>query len=431
MASMYLDHPWMPLGVAPPGLGEKVKEDSTVVCGCGAMYLPNSNFCAKCGAGRPKPSSDKPEQEIAEILALFKGLQVGAAQVVFDTVLRALSDSAEAAVAGINANMQTVACAMSGQEDCEDSVAGTGQGLSHAVAQALDAVGLRRAVALGGSRFSCHVGFHTHQQTICHLLHLIVQLTLFPEEQVVNSAVQAGTPFSAFACSDTQVSIKSRAVETNTPPLPPPPPKKGGSYVAVRIGGGFHLFQAPVDPADGSNFPREKDPCPRSPSSPSKPCLGDMAKETMRLSSTPAGSRPQTPRSPAKMNLASQVVEFGWAEDTPQSTTAPPRELAPEKQPFAFGARSDKTPADRYQVGAFVHGGFGGVDKVAALDAETKKKQNGNGITLYRCLRPASTHSNKTSPRIGSPKGSRPKSAIPTRTTPRIEAVAHVLINRL
>mmetsp|Transcript_38272 Transcript_38272/g.83365 ORF Transcript_38272/g.83365 Transcript_38272/m.83365 type:complete len:434 (-) Transcript_38272:79-1380(-) len=355
------------------------------VCGCGNMFLPDSSFCSKCGAGRPSLSSNGssgPGPDIAELLALFKGLQVGAAQGVFEKVRQALSDAAETALAGINANMQTVTCAMAGLD-------GTGA--------ALEAIGFRKPVPLGNTGFSCHIGFHTQQQTICHLLHLVVQLTLFPQDQMVNFSAQAGVPFSGYTSSEAQAEVKVAVSSSQTPPPPPPPPKKPGPCVGVRIGGGYHLFQTPEENSNDDELPEEEPlggtlfPPSRPPSPPrTRPLLEDMAKETLRISPTQSPPHRQDPR-----------------ELTPEHPV--------QKKPYVLGARSDGTPSERFRVGAFMSRS---AETAVIRDKEIRGRRDGEGVQLSRYLGPPA-YAALESPRAPGQRKARPVSARLQRETVR------------
>jgi len=331
-----------------------VKKATREVCSCGHAFASEASFCPRCGGKRPV--KDSCFTSLAEMVAMVEGLQTGAAQGVFDTVKAALESAAQSAADAINANMKTLVCTAAGS----DSVNG------------LEAVGLLRTVRLKGAAFSGHIGFHSNQQVICHLLHLVVQLALFPQGPMTNATHQVGCPFSGLLQKEAQTDPKpilERAMQTDPEPAPPPP-RNYGPCVGVRIGGGYHLFHAPDEssgpgPRASSSASGRASPSPtsreKSPSAQQRPLLEEMANETVRLSAADVTTPPPCPR------------EF--LDETGQNM-------------YSFGARSEATRHDRFRVGAYVPSA-GDVEKVVGERdlRDVKKRRDGEGVVLYRVLR--------------------------------------------
>lgn len=80
---------------------------------------------------------------------------------------------------------------------------------------------------------SCHVGFHSNKQIIGNLLHLVVQLALFPTPNCAEQSVQAGTP---------QHLLPVRGTQT----LEPPPKAEHAAQTDIsrhkRVGGGYEVW---------------------------------------------------------------------------------------------------------------------------------------------------------------------------------------------
>lgn len=146
------------------------------------------------------------------------------------------------------------------------------------------------------SHCSCHFGYHSNEQTIGHLLHLIVQLALFPRPESEDVALQANVVESSevsLQCNleplrvDSLTQTEGEWLEVVEPPHVSAPVKKvvpaipapvNGEWQematkGVRIGGGYHLLSEPPtchrsqSPDHRSQSPRRTSRSPAGPRS--------------------------------------------------------------------------------------------------------------------------------------------------------------------
>lgn len=363
-------------------------------CSCGAAFHDEASFCVRCGARRPH-AGKLYFASFAEMLSMADGLQTGAAQGVFDAVKLALDTAARSAAEHVNDSMRKIICAMDGS----GSIA------------AVEAIGNFKAVSIGDARFTGHVGYHSHGHTICHLLHLVVQLALFPRGPVANFAGQAGCPFSDLVPREQQVDptpTLEAACQVDSP-TPPAPPKMRGSYVGVRIGGGYHLFNAPdIESDDGERIcslggtpasdrpstapsrgetlpgpPRCASPSPASlHSKQRRPLLEDIAAETVRLSSSP-----HSPKGYLGWSETPSELEASGRPSSGRTSPGPgggePLVEVTQKNPYEFGARSDAVPMEKYRVAAFSQEHR---ETTMLSNREMIRHRDGEGIFLSRYL---------------------------------------------
>eukprot|EP00931_Biecheleriopsis_adriatica_P101439 TRINITY_DN76577_c0_g1_i1.p1 TRINITY_DN76577_c0_g1~~TRINITY_DN76577_c0_g1_i1.p1 ORF type:complete len:541 (-),score=87.43 TRINITY_DN76577_c0_g1_i1:320-1942(-) len=111
---------------------------------------------------------------------------------------------------------------------------------------------------------SCHVGFYSNHQVIANLLHLIVQLSLFPRCGTRDSELQVGSRSARIAehgvsTQDGMAGVADVCVQTSWTQRNAGRPREclhdGGSH-AVRIGGGYHI----VYDQDGDTSGRSASP---------------------------------------------------------------------------------------------------------------------------------------------------------------------------
>lgn len=438
-------------GCKPPGSSFLAQEATYEECSCGSAFHDDASFCIRCGARRPH-AGKLYFASFAEMLSMADGLQTGAAQGVFDAVKSALDTAARSAAEHVNDNMRKIMCAMAGSGSIS----------------AVEAIGDFKSVCIGDASFTGHVGHHSHTHTICHLLHLAVQLALFPRGPVANFAGQAGCPFSSLI-DRAQHFVPTPTLEAACqvdPPPPPPPPKKHGPYVGVRIGGGYHLFNAPDNESEdgdkmstfGSTLPSERpstagtrsetfpgpprcaSPPPTSPRGKQKrPLLEDIAAETVRLSASPrahspSGQRhwPDTPTDPETTGRPS----LGRPASGRATNGEPLCELT-RKSPYEFGARSDAVPMEKYRVAAFSQEQR---ETTMLSNKEMTRHRDGEGVFLSRYLG-QSPKPLRSGDRRSRPDGERRPMSSPGRpmsspggrarrdnsSTPRVGSPAHAL----
>jgi len=243
---------------------------------------------------------------------------------------------------------------------------------------------------------SLHVGFHSQIEIISHMLHLIVQMALFPRPEQSATGVQANSRSVFSAHQDVQVGSrgqpKSKAVQhpsrnykvpgwrpvvdgaTETRPKGGPPAwrrsikdaqqSKSSRPAIVRIGGGWHVLR--------------NEPEPENPSA------------TVAPTASPASS--------------------------PSRSCSPD----PERHPFAHGAPSRDTPLDRFSFGAYASGSSFG-HTYASKDPEKVAKEVHRGklrhYGFYRVLKPREPISESPTLALGN-GGSTPRGpATPRRGT--------------
>jgi len=386
----------------------KALDDACHSCG-EALSQRGSTFCPRCGQRRPPHS--------CELQGLMDALQAGATRGVFDKVRDTLLQSAEAAVAGMNTNIKMLANTMPERG-----------GLA-----AVESIGPRRAAELKGAQFTVHVGYHSNQQIICHLLHLVVQLALFPHKQTFNFTDQKGCALNELECNGMQAAPTMAETETQTPPppAPPPPPPKVGPHVGVRIGGGYHLFPVPSRDDQQQQQQQQQPQSPaqhtvQQPTEPTSPGKGGTKTRRAQIHSEPPGARRRDPSADADRPLLGELAEetltitsdWNYVLQRPQGPTEEPtmleRELrarqheptkptsylveAPKRtSTFALGARSESTPRDKFRIGAYTHGGH--LQSEAVLESKDAMiNREGEGIQLCRYLH-SSPRANNPSPR--------------------------------
>jgi len=386
------------------GAGDlKALDDACHSCG-EALAQRGSTFCPRCGQRRPPRGG--------ELQGLMDALQAGATRGVFDKVRDTLLQSAEAAVAGMNTNIKMLANTMPDRG-----------GLA-----AVESIGPRRAAELNGAQFAVHVGYHSNQQVICHLLHLVVQLALFPHKQTFNFTDQKGCALNELVCDGMQAAPTMAETETQTPPppAPPPPPPKVGPHVGVRIGGGYHLFPVPTrDDQQQQQPPQTPNQQPSEPTSPGRGGTGSGSRRA-QIHSEPPGARRREPSTDADRPLLGELAEetltitsdWNYVLQRPQGPAEEPtmleREIrarqheptkptsylveAPKRtSTFALGARSESTPRDKFRIGAYSHGGH--LQSEAVLESkDAMTAREGEGVQLCRYLH-SSPRANNASPR--------------------------------
>lgn len=381
---------------------------------CGEHFpLLHADFCSRCGQRRPPRG--------CELQGILEALQAGATHAVFDKVRDTLLQASETAVAGMNTNIKLLASSMPDR----GSLA------------AVESIGLRRVAELKDAQFACHVGYHSNQEIICHLLHLIVQLALFPHKQTFNFTNQKGCALNELECNGMQAAPTLAESETQTPPppAPPPPPPKVGPHVGVRIGGGYHLF--PVPPRGEQQQQDQDQQQPQSPAlqTADLPLLGKGgaagSRRTSQIHSEPPGARRRDPSADADRPLLGELAQetltiasdWNYVLQRPQTPAEEPsmmeRELrARQQEPtkptsylveapkrtstYALGARSESTPREKFRIGAYSHGGHQQSEAVVeSKDVMTARE--GEGIQLCRYLH--------TNPKAGdgSPRGKKTK----------------------
>jgi len=388
----------------------KALDDACHSCG-EALPQQGSTFCPRCGQRRPPRG--------CELQGLMDALQAGATRGVFDKVRDTLLQSAEAAVAGMNTNIKMLANTMPDRG-----------GLA-----AVESIEPRRAAELKGAQFAVHVGYHSNQQIICHLLHLVVQLALFPHKQTFNFTDQKGCALNELVCNGMQAATTMAETETQTPPppAPPPPPPKVGPHVGVRIGGGYHLFPVPTRDDQQQQQQQQQPQSPtqhtaQQPAESTSPGRGGMgSRRTAQIHSEPPGARRRDPSADADRPLLGELAEetltitsdwnyvlqrpLGPAEEPtmlerelrarqhePTKPTSYLVEAPKRTSTFALGARSESTPRDKFRIGAYSHGGH--LQSEAVLESkDAMTAREGEGIQLCRYL--------QTSPRAAnsSPRG--------------------------
>lgn len=225
-----------------------------------------------------------------------------------------------------------------------------------------EAANLCNVTSLG---LSFHVGFHSNMEIINHLLHLIVQMALFPRPGGAEVGLQANSRSVFSSHEGIQVGSQGRPRDkgvqhpsrtykvpgwrpvvdgsTETRPKGGPPAwrrsikdagKRSRSAI-VRIGGGWHVLRNEPEPAERSSI----------------------------------GGRTSSPGSSPSRSCS----------------------LDPERHPFAHGAPSWGTPIERFSFGAYASGSSFGHTCVSK-DHEKIAKEVDRGklrhFGLYRVLRP-------------------------------------------
>lgn len=370
-------------GLEPAGAAQQCWDAPPAMCACGRVFLTDANFCSGCGVPFQYPRmTNQCFRSVGEMLAMVEGMHKGAADTVFEKVLVALDAAASTATDSINANVKTLV-SLSEDRGCLSG---------------LDAAGTLRSVPLSGARFVGHAGHHSTQQVIGHLLHLAVQLTLFPHRPMTTRGGQVGAPFSALVEGASQTKPVpqrcSAAVQTDGKELAPP--RRLGPSMGVRIGGGFHLLQTEDQSSEGeaqaqrpgvaSGQGRRRKPPPAH--------LEEVAQETLRGRSSRSPSPARAPSPPFKSSsvpfkLPASAVSLPLESPVDAS---PPWEDAAARHHFAFGARSEGVPPDRFEVRAYAPGAQD-VERVCP-EKDIRHRHHGEGVQLSRYLahrtRPAS-----------------------------------------
>lgn len=317
------------------------------------------------------------------MIAAFEDLQTDVAKGVFEEMKLALENAANAAVDNINGNLKTMA-------DYQST-----SGSMFAVL---------KAAQLGNASFSGHCGFHTNEQTICHLLHLIVQLAIFPRTPMAATfSSQTGPAFSAYTSrGSTMEPTTTTCAAIQTDPIPEPPKKLGGPTVGVRIGGGYHLVQTEEK---NDQFDMTYHSLPGSTASPEE------------LSST-SNSRYLNvgPSKPTLENVASATLYRDSSQSPPPSRERnKPTEEITSQNPYVFGARSGGTPSERFRISSFVPGAH---EKETVLpDQEIRKHRAGEGVHLSRYLGRPGSKTDRRSARPMSARSERSHKAWQNSTT--------------
>eukprot|EP00746_Dinoflagellata_sp_MGD_P054773 gnl/MRDRNA2_/MRDRNA2_23936_c0_seq1.p1 gnl/MRDRNA2_/MRDRNA2_23936_c0~~gnl/MRDRNA2_/MRDRNA2_23936_c0_seq1.p1 ORF type:complete len:473 (-),score=73.58 gnl/MRDRNA2_/MRDRNA2_23936_c0_seq1:51-1469(-) len=211
---------------------------------------------------------------------------------------------------------------------------------------------------------SCHVGFYSNEQTICNLLHLIVQLALFNEANTAKNHAGTEPPSEE---EQRALGWKADAAEGPEPPTvveaetqadvftapkkkkrPADPSPTAGRY-GVRIGGGFHI----VAPSNVEEHEVE-DTCDRA--------------------------RSESPIAEERLKEYSQ--DYNMHQATAKGHL------------YAQGAPSDATPASRFVIGAYTNVEMSKYHDRSSLRSGSPGRTSGGGhpIQLYRVLRPAQGH---------------------------------------
>lgn len=214
--------------------------------------------------------------------------------------------------------------------------------------------------SLASWSLSFHVGFHSNSQIISHLLHLIVQMALFPRPEKADAKLQIGsrsaftTDHGAQVGSDGQPRSKGVQHPSRTYQVPGWRPIVDGS--ATKPKGGPRGWRRSIQDAQQSK---------RSP--------------TVRIG--------------GGWHVLREEPENQLAERTPSPSCSPARSRSPdpEKHPFAHGAPSQDTPIERYAFGAYATGMSYG-NTVASKDPAKLAREVSRGklrhYGFYRVLKP-------------------------------------------
>jgi len=177
-----------------------------------------------------------------------------------------------------------------------------------------DAISSLQAVNLGKSTCSVSIGFHTNCQVICHLLHLATQLAMFQKPIPTYTQTSQTKQINSRGIAD----INSRGIADRAMS---PKRETPSDCVGVRIGGGYHILGL-------------ADKTVRSP--PSTPAANNSSKSGNGEASPPA--------TPLSRNSSRDQL----------SACSPHSKNIDHK--YAFGAPSEASQPERYNVGAYVQG---------------------------------------------------------------------------
>lgn len=177
---------------------------------------------------------------------------------------------------------------------------------------------------------SCHIGFYTNSQVIANLMHLIVQLALFPRAQTSDAELQVNSRSAHVADQFVEASLETAEAgiqveprqNVNTQRVASPSHSPSRS-VGVRIGGGYHIVAAE-----------------------------EASEEAGRSLS--------------------------------------PNRRSNDQHAYALGAISKRTPLSRYSIGTYAKGTMFGERAVAGSPSKSASTQYRSDIQygLYRVLKP-------------------------------------------
>lgn len=261
---------------------------------------------------------------------------------------------------------------------------------------------------------SLHVGFHSHIEIISHLLHLCVQMALFPRPEQTETSVQANSRSVFSSHQGVQVGSngrpRDRAVQhpsrnyqvpgwrpvvdasTETRPKGGPPAWrrsikdsqiKRPRNAIVRIGGGWHVLRNDPEPSEKTE---------------------SAAGTALAVRTSSPASSPSRSRSPD-----------------------------PERHPFAHGAPSRDTPIERFTFGAYASGSSFG-HTYASKDPEKVAREVDRGklrhYGLFRVLKPREPLDSPTlALSNGSNGGGTPRSLRTPSPSPRRRAESSELVD--
>eukprot|EP00913_Durusdinium_trenchii_P012294 g11543.t1 len=260
--------------------------------------------------------------------------------------------------------------------------------------------------SLASWSLSFHVGFHSNSQIISHLLHLIVQMALFPRPEKADAKLQIGsrsaftTDHGAQVGSDGQPRSKGVQHPSRTYQVPGWRPIVDGSATKPKGGprGWRRSIQERFGPVGSWSTSEEPGHSATRQGGLFISRRGNFQCPHEPLMVTTAEDAQQSKRSPTVRigggwHVLREEPENQLAERTPSPSCSPARSRSPdpEKHPFAHGAPSQDTPIERYAFGAYATGMSYG-NTVASKDPAKLAREVSRGklrhYGFYRVLKP-------------------------------------------
>eukprot|EP00931_Biecheleriopsis_adriatica_P119788 TRINITY_DN94982_c0_g1_i1.p1 TRINITY_DN94982_c0_g1~~TRINITY_DN94982_c0_g1_i1.p1 ORF type:complete len:344 (-),score=48.39 TRINITY_DN94982_c0_g1_i1:68-1099(-) len=208
------------------------------------------------------------------------------------------------------------------------------------------------------SKCTCHIGHYTQSQIIANLLHLAVQLAMFPAaagrptteqacqttpDQSIQTTEDVGCQASCQTAEEAVQTSKEQACQTSEEQecqTEPVPGKIEYSTQAVRVGGGFHIVRQM----------RRSAPTPGCPSQPqhlpSRPAQADPGDKSSVDQQAPVS----TNQAEVKVDHDTQACNTDVTDEELQ------RLVQPGRDSYAHGQPACDTQLDRYKVGSYKTG---------------------------------------------------------------------------